>query len=99
VAIGALGVALSGDEAARLGLAWKSVPGVNILSAAYDLVARAAEDPLLARRVKHSATLELGPPAVGLGAAGEIERGVQMWSLARKGEAGWAQKPAKPPVG
>ncbi|RSN72102.1 enoyl-CoA hydratase-related protein [Actinomadura sp. WAC 06369] len=98
VALGVLGVPLSGTEAVRRGLAWAAVEPGDLLGTANRLVEKAAADPALARRVKNSATLELGPPAVPWSAAVEIERGVQMWSLGRKGHDGWARKPSKPGV-
>lgn len=99
VALGVLGAALSGTEAVRRGLAWAAVEPGELLETAIRLVAKAAADPALARRIKNSAVVELGPPAVSWPAAVEIERGVQMWSLGRKGDAGWARKPDKPVVG
>jgi enoyl-CoA hydratase len=94
IALGALGVTITGDDAVRLGLAWAAHPVDSILAAAQALVAQAAGDPALARRVKHSADLELGPSAVSWSAAVEVERGAQMWSLGRKGEAAWARPSA-----
>jgi enoyl-CoA hydratase len=86
-AIGALGLSVSGERAVQLGLAWETCAVETIRERADELVAAAAKDPLLARRVKKSADLQLGPVAVSWPAAVELERGVQMWSLARKGEA------------
>lgn len=91
MAFAAFGAPLSGRDAVRRGLAWTSVEADALADTAAGLVRLAAADPELARRVKTSAQLELGPPAVGLAAGLEIERGVQMWSLARKGEAGWSR--------
>jgi enoyl-CoA hydratase len=99
IALGVLGVALSGEQAVRLGLAWKACPPETIGDQADELVQLAARDPMLARRVKKSASIELASAAVPWEAAIEVERGVQMWSLARKGEAGWNRKPAKPVAG
>ncbi|GAA1786941.1 enoyl-CoA hydratase [Pseudarthrobacter sulfonivorans] len=89
MALAVLGVAVSGVEAARMGLAWKAIEQEAMLAEACGLLRLAAADPLLARKIKHSADLELGPGAVRWDAAVELERGVQMWSLGRKGEAGW----------
>ena len=89
IVLGALGVAISGEQAQQLGLAWLACDAETIGERATDLVAIPARDPLLARRIKKSADLELGPAAVPWAAAIELERGVQMWSLGRKGEAGW----------
>jgi enoyl-CoA hydratase len=96
MALGVFGAAVSGADAARLGLAWRAGAPETIRREADELVRLAAADPLLSRRVKRSAALELGPAAIPWAAAVEVERGVQMWSLARKGEAGWNQNPSKP---
>ncbi|MFE1396980.1 enoyl-CoA hydratase-related protein [Nocardiopsis dassonvillei] len=92
-AMGVFGVALSGEEAVRRGLAWECAPAAELPALADRITATAAADPELARRVKESARLELGPPAVPWAAALEIERGAQMWSMRRKGEAGWNARP------
>jgi enoyl-CoA hydratase len=96
IALGVLGVAVSGEHAVRLGLAWKACPPQAIRDEADALLRLAARDPALSRKAKRSAALELENTAVPWGAAIELERGVQMWSLGRKGEAGWHRKPAKP---
>ncbi|MBM4695473.1 enoyl-CoA hydratase [Rhodococcus hoagii] len=98
LAMGVLGAALSGTDAVRRGLAWDTAEPDEILAEAEALVAIAARDPLLARRIKNSARLELDQPGVPWSAAVEIERGVQMWSMGRKGEAAWDTKPSKPIV-
>jgi enoyl-CoA hydratase len=97
IVLGVLGVAISGEQAQRLGLAWLACDADTIGQQAMDIVAIPARDPVLARRIKKSADLELGPAAVPWAAAIELERGVQMWSLSRKGEAGWST-PTKPSV-
>ena len=89
IVTGVLGHAVTSAEAVRLGMAWKACPPATILEEAMALVKGAAADPALARRVKRSATMELGPNAVSWDAAVELERGVQMWSMARKGDQGW----------
>jgi enoyl-CoA hydratase len=96
IALGALGTPLSGAEAVNRGLAWATAEPGALLETAHRMVSRAAADPDLARRIKLSAALELGPPAIGWPAAVELERGSQMWSLARKGREGWDRKPGKP---
>lgn len=87
MALGVLAVRLSGTEAARRGLAWSCVEPGELLATARDLVSTAAADPALARRVTTSARLEVGPSAVSCAAADEIERGLQMWSMARERES------------
>lgn len=91
-----LGEALSGTEAVARGLAYATFDAASLLPAATELVALAAKDPQLTRKVKQSLTLELGAGPVSWPAAVEIERGMQMWSLARKGREGWDRKPASP---
>lgn len=98
VAMAGLGLALSGAEAMRRGLAYACVNAAEMDSVAKKMVKKAAADPALARRIKNSVNLELGPPAVSWSSALEIERGVQMWSLGRKGNDRWRDKPAKPAV-
>ncbi|MER5917139.1 enoyl-CoA hydratase/isomerase family protein [Streptomyces sp. NPDC001982] len=96
MALGALGVPLSGEQAVHLGLAWKTCPSETIHAEAEALVRFAAGDPMLARRVKKSAALQLDSPRASWAAGIELERGVQIWSLGRKGEAGWQRKPSEP---
>ncbi|MFB7859988.1 enoyl-CoA hydratase-related protein [Rhodococcus qingshengii] len=96
IAMAGLGIALSGTDAVRRGLAYACVDTDDMDSEAAQLVRHAAADPELTRAIKNSIRLELGPPAVSWASALEIERGVQMWSMGRKGDAGWKNKPAKP---
>lgn len=98
VAMAGLGAAMSGSEAARRGLAYACVEAADMEAEIATLVKHAAADPDLARAIKNSVRLELGPPSVSLASALEIERGVQMWSLGRKGEDAWKNKPTKPTV-
>jgi enoyl-CoA hydratase len=95
-AMALLGRALSGAEAVEQGLAYAAYDAAELLPAALELVALAVKDPELTRKVKQSLTLELGAGTVPWPAAVEIERGAQMWSLARKGSEGWDRKPPKP---
>jgi len=90
---------LSGAEAVERGLAYAAFPAAELLPAAMELVALAARDPQLTRKVKQSLALQLGTGPVPWQAAVEIERGAQMWSLARKGSAGWNGNPRKPAAG
>jgi len=93
--LGVFGIPISGSEAAARGLAWASAPAAELGPLADQMTKRAAADPVLARRIKQSAQLEIGPPAAAWPAALEIERGMQMWSFARKGAAGWADTPRR----
>jgi enoyl-CoA hydratase len=95
-AMALLGRAVSGAEAVERGLAYAAFPAAELLPAAMELVALAARDPQLTRMVKQSLTLEFGAGPVLWPVGVEIERGAQMWSLARKGSAGWDRKPPKP---
>lgn len=94
----ALGQALSGQRMYELGWALRCAPREDLALIARQLVEQAAGDPALARRIKASLRLELGPPAISVSQAVELERGAQMWSLGRKGEDAWANKPAKAEV-
>lgn len=89
VAVGVFGASLSGADAVARGVAWRSAPPEELLDIAIELCRLAASDPELARRIKRSATIELEEPGLSWSAAVEAERGVQMWSLARKGPTGW----------
>jgi enoyl-CoA hydratase len=98
-AMALLGRALSGREAVERGLAYAAYPAEELLPAATELASLAAKDPQLTRKVKQSLTLEIGAGPVSWPAAVEIERGAQMWSMARKGREGWDRKPPKPLAG
>ncbi|MGE2832528.1 enoyl-CoA hydratase-related protein [Mycobacterium sp. SMC-4] len=97
-AMAIFGAALSGADAVARGFAWAAVPADELLDTALGLCRLPAADPELARRVKQSATIELDS-GMSWAAAVEVERGVQMWSLGRKGSKAWADKPAIPTPG
>lgn len=84
-----LGQPLTGRRAYELGWAVQCAPREDLDRLATELVGPAAQDPVLARRIKASLQLELGT-AVSWAQALEIERGAQMWSMARKGEEAWS---------
>jgi enoyl-CoA hydratase len=92
IALAACGRSLTGTEAVAKGLAYAAVDADDIPAFVEDLVRTAAADPELTRRVMTSARLELGPPAVSWSSALEIERGVQMWSMSRKGKSAWSSR-------
>ncbi|WP_238422207.1 enoyl-CoA hydratase-related protein [Gordonia sp. 'Campus'] len=92
IALAACGQSLSGAEAVTRGLAYAAAPLDEIPPIVAGLTAPAARDPELTRRVMASVRLELGPPAVTWDSAIEIERGTQMWSMARKGEQNWSSR-------
>ena len=82
--LGLFGEELSGEEAAARGLAWEAITAGSVEARALELAATAARDPLLSRRVIASLRAEVGPPALPWGAALEMERGVQTWSMRRR---------------
>ena len=92
IALAACGQSLNGTEAVARGLAHTAVAAEDIPETVEGLVRTAAADPELTRRIMTSARLELGPPAVSWSSALEIERGVQMWSMSRKGQASWSSR-------
>lgn len=78
------GERIEGARAAELGLAWAAVDDDDVEATALELAARAGADPQLARRTAASLRTVLGPPALPWGAALELERASQMWSMRRK---------------
>ncbi|MDS1116495.1 enoyl-CoA hydratase-related protein [Gordonia westfalica] len=92
IALAACGQHLTGTEAVARGLAYAAVPVDELPALVDSLTGPAARDPELTRRIMTSARLELGPPAVSWSSALEIERGVQMWSMSRKGKQAWSSR-------
>jgi enoyl-CoA hydratase len=83
-ALALFGERVDGARAAELGLAWAAVDDEDVEGTALELAARAGADPELARRTAASLRTVLGPPALPWGAALELERASQMWSMRRK---------------
>jgi enoyl-CoA hydratase len=83
-ALALFGERIDGARAAELGIAWAAVDDADVEDTAFELAARAAADPELARRTARSLRTELGPPAIPWAAALELERASQMWSMRRK---------------
>ncbi len=83
-ALALFGQRLSGEEAARFGLAWRAVADGEVEPLARELAAVPAADPELARRTAASLRAVAGPPALPWDAALELERASQMWSLRRR---------------
>ena len=83
-ALALFGERIDGARAAELGLAWAAVDDEDVEGTALELAARAGADPELARRTAGSLRTVLGPPALPWGAALELERASQMWSMRRK---------------
>ncbi|WP_041813284.1 enoyl-CoA hydratase-related protein [Rhodococcus jostii] len=92
IALAACGQSFTGPEAVDHGLAYAALPEDQIDAFIATLTGPAATDPELTRRIMRSARLELGPPAVSWSSALEIERGVQMWSMSRKGQSNWSSR-------
>jgi enoyl-CoA hydratase len=74
---------MSGARAAELGLAWIATEDGNVDQVAFDLAANSAHDPALARRMVSSLRHQLGPPAVPLELAVDVDRAHQIWSYRR----------------
>lgn len=89
VAMGVLGQPLRGQEIVDAGLAFTCVKANEADGLLKKLTGPAALDPVLTRRAMNSAKLQLGPQALPWAASLEVERGAQMWSMARKGQNGW----------
>ncbi len=83
-ALALFGQRVDGERAAALGLAWEAVEAADVDARARELAAIPAADPELARRTARSLRTELGPPSLPWGAALEMERSAQMWSMRRK---------------
>jgi enoyl-CoA hydratase len=80
------GERVDGERFAQLGLAWAAVDDADVEAQAMELAARPGADPDLARRTAASMRTELGPPALPWGAALQLERPEQMWSMRRKAQ-------------
>jgi enoyl-CoA hydratase len=83
-AMGLFDAQLSGTHAVELGLAWTAVEDGAVDATAFELAARAAADPALARRAVASFRRETGNPGVSWDVGVEVERSPQMWSMRRK---------------
>ncbi|NLV56464.1 MAG: enoyl-CoA hydratase/isomerase family protein [Acidimicrobiales bacterium] len=86
-AMGLFSEAVSGEAVVAAGLAWRAVPDGEVEDVAFELAARAAADPALARATVETFRRELGPPGIGWDAAINFERPAQMWSLTRRAAA------------
>jgi enoyl-CoA hydratase len=83
-ALSVFGETINGAQAVEYGLAWKALPSEEVLGYAMTAAERTAADPGLARMTVKSLRQELGPPMLPWGAALELERSAQMWSLRRR---------------
>lgn len=97
------GAGIDGTRAAELGLAWAAVEDAEVEAAALELAEVPGADPELARATARSVRAEQGPPGLPWGAAIELERAAQMWSLRRRdldlqGPAGSCALPPRSPA-
>jgi enoyl-CoA hydratase len=83
-ALGMFSEEIDGPRAVAIGLAWQSVPDEAVEERAIELADRVGRDPELARRVVRSFRLQNDGPRLEWNSALEVERGVQMWSQARR---------------
>lgn len=83
-ALGLFSEEISGERAVEIGLAWQALPDDEVEQRALELAARAARDPLLARRAAHSFRLEVQGASLAWPSALEVERGVQLWTFGRR---------------
>lgn len=83
-ALGMFSREISGERAVEVGLAWEAVSDDEVDGLALEMAAGIAEDPVLARRVVRSFRLEANGTALPWAAALEVERGVQLWTQARR---------------
>jgi enoyl-CoA hydratase len=82
-AMAIFGEEVSGDDAVRLGLAWRAVPADQVLGDAHRLAARIADRAELARATARTLRLEV-PGSVTWEAAIQLERGPQLRSLRQR---------------
>lgn len=89
-ALGLFGQEISATRAVELGLAWEALPSPEVEARAVEIATNAARDPALSRLALASLRAELGPPALPWPATVAVERGPQLWSMARRTAAGRA---------
>jgi enoyl-CoA hydratase len=83
-ALGIFSEEINGTRAVEIGLAWQSLPDPDVESRALELADRVGQDPELSRRSIRSFRLQTDGPRLEWNSALEMERGVQMWSQARR---------------
>jgi len=83
-AMGMFSEEVSGIRAVEIGMAWEAVDDDTVEARALELARRIASDPVLARRVARSFRSETDPSPLPWSAAMEVERGVQIWTQARR---------------
>jgi enoyl-CoA hydratase len=77
---------VSGARAVDLGIAWQAVADDEVDELALAIAREAAADPELSRMIVTSLRHEIGPPAISLAAARDLERAAQMRTQRRQGE-------------
>ena len=85
-ALGLFGQEISAARAVQLGLAWEALPSAEVEARAIEIATNAARDPALSRLALASLRAELGPPALPWPATVAVERGPQLWSMARRAD-------------
>ena len=85
-ALGLFGQEISAARAVHLGLAWEALPSAEVEARAIEIATNAARDPALSRLALASLRAELGPPALPWPATVAVERGPQLWSMARRAD-------------
>lgn len=86
-ALGLFSEEIDGSRAEEIGMAWRALPDEQVEDFAFELAARPAKDPALAREAVRSFRTEMGPPGVGWEVALQSERAIQMWSQRRRNQA------------
>jgi len=84
-AMGMLGVAITGVDAHRIGMAWAVDDDAEVEARARELLTPAAADPALARFIKKSYLAETRSAAMDWPTALNVERVPQLWSFNRAG--------------
>jgi enoyl-CoA hydratase len=85
-AMALFGEEVDGERAVQLGLAWETVDDAAVEDRAFELAARVARDPALARVAVGNFRKETGPPHVSWEVATQFERPAQMWSMRRSAD-------------
>lgn len=83
VALSLLEEEIDGNRAVEVGLAWKAVPEVDLISFAMERARYAAKDPELAREIHRTLRSTTEPQIIGWSAALQAERAPQLWSMRR----------------
>jgi enoyl-CoA hydratase len=85
-AMALFGEEINGERAVELGMAWETVDEAQVEDRAFELAARVANDPEIARVTVQNFRKETGPPHQTWETAMQFERPAQMWSMRRSAE-------------